>query len=256
MNIPITQEMQSRADTEAQRHQILVGDCIDMMGTLPDQSAHTRITSPPYFGLRDYGVDGQIGLEASPRDFIDSLIAVFRQVRRVLRDDGTLRVNWRDSYASGGRGGGGRYMAERGDGAWKGKGDATGWRSAPAGWEHKVCWASHGAWRSLCRMRAGTCARTSSGTSPTLCLNLTKTGAPRPTNTCSCSARARATTSIKPPSASQPEPMPRPRAPAGATALPARPSTPRASTGRRASTGKRAPTSCTTRPGTSAASGR
>ncbi|BBV97963.1 DNA-methyltransferase [Pseudomonas monteilii] len=120
-----------------QQHRILVGDCIEMMRTLPDQSVHTCITSPPYFGLRDYGVDGQIGLEASPREFIESLVAVFREVRRVLRNDGTLWVNLGDSYASGGRGGGGRYMAERGDGAWQGKGDATGWRSAPAGWKHK-----------------------------------------------------------------------------------------------------------------------
>ncbi|UBM23350.1 site-specific DNA-methyltransferase [Pseudomonas sp. p1(2021b)] len=120
-----------------QQHRILVGDCIEMMRTLPDQSVHTCITSPPYFGLRDYGVDGQIGLEASPREFLDSLVAVFREVRRVLRDDGTIWVNMGDSYASGGRGGGGSYMAERGDGAWQGKGEATGWRSAPPGWKHK-----------------------------------------------------------------------------------------------------------------------
>lgn len=82
-----------------QQHRILVGDCIQMMRTLPDQSVHTCITSPPYFGLRDYGVDGQIGLEASPRDFVDNLVAVFREVRRVLRDDGTVWVNMGDSYA-------------------------------------------------------------------------------------------------------------------------------------------------------------
>ncbi|WP_060498347.1 site-specific DNA-methyltransferase [Pseudomonas sp. NBRC 111133] len=82
-----------------QQHRILVGDCIEMMRTLPDQSAHTCITSPPYFGLRDYGVDGQIGLEASPREFIENLVQVFREVRRVLRDDGTLWVNMGDSYA-------------------------------------------------------------------------------------------------------------------------------------------------------------
>lgn len=82
------------------QHRILVGDCIAMMRTLPDQSVHACITSPPYFGLRDYGVDGQIGLEASPREFIDNLVAVFREVRRVLRDDGTLWVNLGDSYAS------------------------------------------------------------------------------------------------------------------------------------------------------------
>ncbi|MCA4078758.1 site-specific DNA-methyltransferase [Pseudomonas kurunegalensis] len=86
-----------------QQHRILVGDCIEMMRNLPDQSVHTCITSPPYFGLRDYGVDGQIGLEASPREFIERLVAVFREVRRVLRDDGTLWVNMGDSYSNGGR---------------------------------------------------------------------------------------------------------------------------------------------------------
>ncbi len=89
-----------------QQHRILVGDCIEMMRTLPDQSVHTCITSPPYFGLRDYGVDGQIGLESSPREFIESLVAVFREVRRVLRDDGTMWVNLGDSYASDSKWGG------------------------------------------------------------------------------------------------------------------------------------------------------
>jgi site-specific DNA-methyltransferase (adenine-specific) len=118
-------------------HQILVGDCIDMMRTLPDQSVHTCVTSPPYFGLRDYGVEGQIGLEQTPAEFIARLVDVFREVHRVLRNDGTAWVNMGDSYASGGRGGGGSFMAERGDGAWQGKGQATGWRSAPAGLKHK-----------------------------------------------------------------------------------------------------------------------
>ncbi|WP_439895390.1 DNA-methyltransferase [Pseudomonas syringae] len=121
----------------SQLHQILVGDCIDMMRTLPDESVHTCVTSPPYFGLRDYGVEGQIGLEETPAEFIARLVDVFREVRRVLRSDGTIWVNMGDSYATGGRGGGGSYMAERGDAAWKGKGSATGWRSAPAGYKHK-----------------------------------------------------------------------------------------------------------------------
>ncbi|MFW3167807.1 site-specific DNA-methyltransferase [Pseudomonas syringae pv. syringae] len=121
----------------SQLHQILVGDCIDMMRTLPDESVHTCVTSPPYYGLRDYGVDGQIGLEETPTEFIARLVDVFREVRRVLRADGTIWVNMGDSYATGGRGGGGSYMAERGDAAWKGKGSATGWRSAPAGFKHK-----------------------------------------------------------------------------------------------------------------------
>ncbi|MDQ7987022.1 site-specific DNA-methyltransferase [Pseudomonas sp. G34] len=81
-------------------HQILIGDCIDMMRTLPDESVHTCITSPPYFGLRDYGVEGQIGLEETPAEFIQRLVEVFREVRRVLRKDGTAWVNMGDSYAS------------------------------------------------------------------------------------------------------------------------------------------------------------
>ncbi|WP_110949188.1 DNA-methyltransferase [Pseudomonas bohemica] len=84
----------------SQQHQILVGDCIEMMRTLPDKSVHTCVTSPPYFGLRDYGVEGQIGLEETPAEFIARLVAVFREVRRVLRDDGTVWVNMGDSYAS------------------------------------------------------------------------------------------------------------------------------------------------------------
>ena len=83
----------------SEQHRILVGDCIDMMRTLPDKSVHTCVTSPPYFGLRDYGVEGQIGLEETPGEFIARLVEVFREVRRVLRDDGTAWVNMGDSYA-------------------------------------------------------------------------------------------------------------------------------------------------------------
>jgi site-specific DNA-methyltransferase (adenine-specific) len=82
---------------------ILVGDCIKSMRGLPDQSVHTCVTSPPYFGLRDYGHDGQIGLEPTPDEFVTKLVEVFREVRRVLRDDGTLWLNLGDSYASSGR---------------------------------------------------------------------------------------------------------------------------------------------------------
>lgn len=83
---------------------ILVGDCIESMRGLPDQSVHTCVTSPPYFGLRDYGHDGQIGLEPTPDEFVGKLVEVFREVRRVLRDDGTLWLNLGDSYArQGGR---------------------------------------------------------------------------------------------------------------------------------------------------------
>jgi DNA modification methylase len=78
---------------------ILNGDCRQLLQAIPDCSVDCCVTSPPYFGLRDYGVDGQIGLEASPQAFVDELVTVFREVRRVLRDDGTLWLNLGDSYA-------------------------------------------------------------------------------------------------------------------------------------------------------------
>ena len=68
-------------------------------------SVHCCITSPPYWGLRDYGVKGQLGLEKTPEEYVSNLVAVFREVRRVLTDDGTLWLNLGDSYAGGGRGG-------------------------------------------------------------------------------------------------------------------------------------------------------
>ncbi|AHC65156.1 site-specific DNA-methyltransferase [Pseudomonas aeruginosa] len=81
-------------------HEIRVGDCLDALRAMPDQSFHCCITSPPYFGLRDYGMASQIGLEQTPAEFVARLVEVFREVRRVLRDDGTLWVNMGDSYAS------------------------------------------------------------------------------------------------------------------------------------------------------------
>ncbi len=88
--------------------EILVGDCREMMGTLPDGSVHTCVTSPPYFGLRDYGHEEQIGAEVHPNAFCDAMIQVFREVRRVLRDDGTLWLNLGDSYCSTDKWGGGK----------------------------------------------------------------------------------------------------------------------------------------------------
>jgi DNA modification methylase len=86
------------------RVRVLIGDCVKSMRSLPDQCVHTCVTSPPYFGLRDYGVDGQIGLEATPEAYVAKLVDVFREVRRVLRDDGTVWLNLGDSYArQGGR---------------------------------------------------------------------------------------------------------------------------------------------------------
>lgn len=78
------------------------GDALAVLRTLPERSAQCCITSPPYWGLRDYGVDGQLGLEDTPDAYVANIVTVFREVRRVLRDDGTLWLNLGDSYASGG----------------------------------------------------------------------------------------------------------------------------------------------------------
>lgn len=84
---------------------ILVGDVRDGLATLPAASVHCVVTSPPYWGLRDYGVSGQLGLESSPDEYVSSLVEVFRDVRRVLRDDGTCWLNLGDSYAQNGTAG-------------------------------------------------------------------------------------------------------------------------------------------------------
>jgi DNA modification methylase len=86
-------------------NQIYQGDALEVLKTFPDKAINCCVTSPPYYGLRDYGVDGQIGLEETPKQYIDKLTAVFREVRRVLRDDGTLWLNIGDSYAGSGKGG-------------------------------------------------------------------------------------------------------------------------------------------------------
>ena len=95
----------SSRETTAQTWKVIAGDTITGMATLPEASVHACITSPPYWGLRDYGHAGQIGLEETPEEHIARLIEVFREVRRVLRDDGTLWVNYGDAYSAGGRGG-------------------------------------------------------------------------------------------------------------------------------------------------------
>jgi DNA modification methylase len=83
---------------------ILVGDVREKLRELPSDSVHCIVTSPPYWGLRDYGVDGQIGLESSPAAFIATMVDVFEELRRVLRPDGTCWVNMGDSYSHGGAG--------------------------------------------------------------------------------------------------------------------------------------------------------
>ena len=78
---------------------IHIGDCRKILKDLPADAAYTCVTSPPYWGLRDYGNAGQLGLERSPEEYVENLVAVFREVKRVLRTDGTLWLNLGDNYA-------------------------------------------------------------------------------------------------------------------------------------------------------------
>lgn len=102
----------------------LVGDCAETLAEVPEKSVRCCVTSPPYYGLRDYGVDGQIGLEQTPEAYVERLVAVFREVRRVLTDDGTLWLNLGDSYArlpsKGGSGPNGKNQHRWGYGAAQG----------------------------------------------------------------------------------------------------------------------------------------
>lgn len=80
-------------------NKIYLGDCLDVLQTFPNESINCCITSPPYYGLRDYGVEGQIGNEDTPEEYVQNLVNVFEEVRRVLKDDGTLWLNLGDSWA-------------------------------------------------------------------------------------------------------------------------------------------------------------
>jgi len=80
-------------------------DVIEGLKYLPDKHVHTVCTSPPYWGLRSYNVEGQLGLEETPKEYVENLVSVFREVRRVLRDDGTVWLNLGDSYNAGRDGG-------------------------------------------------------------------------------------------------------------------------------------------------------
>lgn len=83
---------------------IHAGDALTVLKTLPSESVNCVVTSPPYYGLRDYGCEGQIGLEETPQEFIGKLIAVFSEIKRVLRKDGVVWVNLGDSYNGSGKG--------------------------------------------------------------------------------------------------------------------------------------------------------
>ena len=88
--------------------QLYQGDALETLKQMEDESVHCCVTSPPYWGLRDYGVEGQLGLESTPEEYVENMVKVFREVKRVLRDDGTLWLNLGDSYAGSGRGPTGR----------------------------------------------------------------------------------------------------------------------------------------------------
>ena len=81
---------------------IHTGDALEVLKTLESESVNMCVTSPPYYGLRDYGVAGQVGLEETPEQYIEKLVNIFREVRRVMKDDGTLWVNIGDSYYTAG----------------------------------------------------------------------------------------------------------------------------------------------------------
>ena len=116
---------------------IIKGDCRDVLRTLPDESVHCVVTSPPYWGAqRDYGHDAQLGMERTPETFVGALVEVFEEVRRVLRSDGVLWLNMGDSYAASGKGGGGKLMEARGD-KWSHRKHLKGWRSPPPGYKEK-----------------------------------------------------------------------------------------------------------------------
>jgi DNA modification methylase len=110
--------------------QVYEGDCSQVMRTLPEESVHTIITSPPYYGLRDYGHEGQLGQEDTPDEYVEHLRQVFSEARRVLRRDGLLWLNLGDSYAAGGRGAGSSKQPSN-------KGSLLPPKRAPAGYKPK-----------------------------------------------------------------------------------------------------------------------
>lgn len=92
---------------ESYYSRIYIGDVLEKLKEIESESIQCCVTSPPYWGLRDYGHEGQIGLEKTPEEYIAKLVAVFEEVRRVLKKDGTLWLNLGDSYAGSLKGQGG-----------------------------------------------------------------------------------------------------------------------------------------------------
>jgi site-specific DNA-methyltransferase (adenine-specific) len=90
--------MMSESETPVARNVIHTGDCVDVLADLPESSAHMCMTSPPYWQLRDYSHDDQMGLEETPDEYVENIADVMDEVKRVLRDDGSLWLNLGDTY--------------------------------------------------------------------------------------------------------------------------------------------------------------
>lgn len=113
------------------------GHCVDVLRTLPADSVQCCVTSPPYWRMRDYQVDGQLGLEPTIEEYLHNQVQVFREVRRVLRGDGTLWLNMGDRYTSGGRGGYAGDLAPRAQHYSRKAGVIGKWQSPPPGFKYK-----------------------------------------------------------------------------------------------------------------------
>ncbi len=111
-------------------NQIIQGDCLTVLRDMVVDSIHCCVTSPPYWGLRDYGVEGQLGLERTPEEYVTKMVEVFREVRRVLRADGTIWLNMGDSYAHDIKGSGGGWANDPTNYAFKAQ------KTAPRRCEH------------------------------------------------------------------------------------------------------------------------
>ena len=139
---------------------LFIGDALEALKQIPSETVDTCVTSPPYYGLRDYGADGQIGLEKTPDEYIDRLVDVFHEVKRTLKKDGTLWIVISDSYAGSGKG-----AANYPDNAKKYKqGTNRGMLGASATTKIKTPGIKA---KDLIGIPAGTFAATSSGTSRT-----------------------------------------------------------------------------------------
>ena len=164
------------ATTDVPRNRIVVGDALDQLRRLPDASVDSVITSPPYFRLRDYGADGQIGLEAHVEQWVEQLVAISAEVHRVLVPTGTYWLNLGDTYAS---------HPSQGAAAQESAHGTRAAGTAPAG------------------RAAGSSATRSSGPNPTRCPAASRIGSTAPTKSSTSSSSSRTTSSISTPSVSR-----------------------------------------------------